>query len=238
MNGYRIASIMLMLIGLACSALGCIMGITPFLMDVRQADGTIAQTGTGIVVGLLFQIPAGLLVVLALLLGWVFRPKQHSSAVMSARIDQLCEIALRSYLDWIGALQRSHIHEALGTSSSTTQMIRTRTLALLTVLDPFRKRVVLQFLYDLHLISGPHALDLSGADLRGADLRDIDLRGANLSGVDLRGASLDQAALGGANISNALLDREQFDRLLPLASLSQIGPVSHRTSNGEHHAYP
>jgi hypothetical protein len=238
MNGYRIASIMLMLIGLACSALGCIMGITPFLMDVRLPDGTIAQTGTGFLVGLMFQIPAGLLVVLALLLWWVFRPKQHTSAVMSARIDQLCEIALRSYLDWIGALQRSHIHEALGANNSTAQLIRTRTLALLTVLDPFRKRVVLQFLYDLRLISGPHALDLSGADIRDADLSGIDLRGANLSGVDLRGASLDQAALGGANLSNALLDREQFTQLLPLAPLTQGGPVSNRPSNGEHHAYP
>ena len=54
------------------------------------------------------------------------------------------------------------------------------------MLNPRRKRVLLQFLYKLDLIrKGTVFVDLTRANLSSADLRDIELSDADHSGVNL-----------------------------------------------------
>jgi hypothetical protein len=94
---------------------------------------------------------------------------------------------------------------------------RAQSLAALEVLNPGRKRVLLQFLYELGLIKyGEVFVDLARANLSDADLRDIKLSGADLSGVnlssaDLTGANLIDTKLSSADLRRAIVTQEQLD---------------------------
>jgi hypothetical protein len=129
------------------------------------------------------------------------------------------EQALRSYLDTIGELlaeeklQLPH-HEPPGDDKNNGKTVvegartvaRAQTLTVLQALDGDRKRkrILVQFLYEAHLIirSEP-VISLIGADLRGADLKETYLRGADLYKTDLRGADLWMADLRGATVCEA-----------------------------------
>jgi uncharacterized protein YjbI with pentapeptide repeats len=65
--------------------------------------------------------------------------------------------------------------------SDVRVLARSQTLTVLQGLGPDRKRSLLRFLYESHLIDNDNPIvRLAGADLRGADLKGADLRGANL----------------------------------------------------------
>jgi hypothetical protein len=83
-------------------------------------------------------------------------------------------------------------------AQDTRTVARAQTLTVLQALDPKRKRIVVQFLYEAELIYREPTVRLSGADLRGADLRETRLRGADLWRADLREATLREADLRGA----------------------------------------
>ena len=105
------------------------------------------------------------------------------------------------------------------------ELARARTLGVLDVLDPDRKRIVLLFLRETSLLSSYEdtIVDLSGADLTDAYLRGArlvntnlgvqefltphdertDLSGADLSGAILLGANLKGANLKGADLKGA-----------------------------------
>lgn len=105
------------------------------------------------------------------------------------------------------------------------ELARVRTLAVLDILDPEGKRIVVLFLRETGLISSydDTIVDLSGANLRNANLRDArlvntslgaqgfltphsertDLSGADLSGAIMFGANLKGAILEGADLSGA-----------------------------------
>jgi len=107
------------------------------------------------------------------------------------------------------------------------ELARARTLGVLHILDPDRKRIVITFLRETSLLSsyGDTIVDLSGADLRQANLREArlvntslgaqgfltphmertDLSGADLSGAIMLGADLQGAILKGADLSKALV---------------------------------
>jgi len=108
------------------------------------------------------------------------------------------------------------------------QLARVQTLTALRRLDGSRRRTIVEFLYEAHLIGylyraaeddpleeKPAIIDLSGADLSGADLGGIDLahadlrrtnlNRANLSYADLYRVRLYEADLRGANLGNANL---------------------------------
>jgi uncharacterized protein YjbI with pentapeptide repeats len=104
-------------------------------------------------------------------------------------------------------LTDKELHSAREGDSLST-VARARTLTVLGRLDPSRKRIVLQFLYESRLIHNDrtvlHESDLilekqyqivnaHGIDLSGADLRFANPIGANLSGADLRDADLSDA---------------------------------------------
>jgi len=87
-------------------------------------------------------------------------------------------------------------------------LARARTLTVLPSLDGFRKRSVVEFLYESGLITKEHSvLDLQGADLSGANLDGSDLRWANLDGAVLSGTKLSEAYLSGADLSETNLIR-------------------------------
>jgi hypothetical protein len=88
-------------------------------------------------------------------------------------------------------------------AQDTRTVARAQTLTVLQALDPKRKRIVVQFLYEAELIYREPIVRLSGADLRGADLRETHLRGADLWRVDLRGADLWRADLREATLCEA-----------------------------------
>jgi uncharacterized protein YjbI with pentapeptide repeats len=105
---------------------------------------------------------------------------------------------------------------------------RAQTLAVLEGLDPDRKRILLQFLYESNLIKVDKAIislvganlkwaNLQGAKLQGAFLKEAILKGANLQGADLQGAGLERAELErawlqGANLRGTKgLTQEQLD---------------------------
>jgi uncharacterized protein YjbI with pentapeptide repeats len=125
------------------------------------------------------------------------------------------ETTLSAYLDGLTNLL---LDKKLGSPEATydaSVVARAKTMIVLQRLnDPQRKSMVVQFLYDAHLITGKQPrVSLDGVDLSGVDLSSVDLKGANLSGAhlnmallrstDLRGAILSGADLHGANMKGS-----------------------------------
>ena len=116
--------------------------------------------------------------------------------------------SLQAYLDGMSQLLTDKdrpLHRAqLGDSLST--VARARTLTVLSRLDGDRKRSVLQFLYESHLIERRHNIvSLQQADLSGTNLSEAFLDEANLYKADLSRANLEGAILSGAILSGAIL---------------------------------
>jgi hypothetical protein len=134
---------------------------------------------------------------------------RRAEAEHALSVDTQREQALQSYLDEMTALILDRRLQSEPKDEVRT-IARTHTLTLLRRLDPERKGIVLQFLYDSNLILKSMVIWMASADLRDADLREAYLRNANLSnanleGADLRGAFLSFSNLSAANLSNANL---------------------------------
>ncbi len=149
-----------------------------------------------------------------------FSYRQTLSASRLAE-DQQREDAFQDYIDKISELLLKEKLGDLARKSRLTpgyeearQIAQARTLAILPRLDRERKRSVLQFLYEVHLIN---LFDWSSADLTeaalnettfiGANLSGAKLNGADLTGTDLSGVNLSEADLGGANLAGTNLHR-------------------------------
>jgi uncharacterized protein YjbI with pentapeptide repeats len=118
--------------------------------------------------------------------------------------------ALREYLDqmsrWLTD-KDTPLSEAQS-DDNLRVVARARTLTVLPRLDSWRKRSVLQFLYEAKLINREHpVVSLEGADLSHAALSKMNLSEVDLSGSMLLGAQLDEATLKNANLSRANLSR-------------------------------
>ena len=114
------------------------------------------------------------------------------------------------YIDNIQDLLLNHSLLKSKPTDDVAILARARTLTALQGLDPDRKYLLIQFLYEAHLIGfvdstgKPHdeIIDLFYADLSFAELSLAELRGANLEGVSLRNAILAFADLRGANLEH------------------------------------
>ena len=131
---------------------------------------------------------------------------QHKNDLQFAQ-NQQQQAILEMYLDRMSDLI---LNKSLNDPKIAVEMrvlVRTRTLIALSILDPGRKVILIQFLYEAHLIDakGP-IIDLSGADLRYITLDLAHLDGVDLSGVDMSGANLNRAFLDNANLSNTNLN--------------------------------
>ena len=123
------------------------------------------------------------------------------------------EAVLQAYLGQMSeSLLANHLRQS-DPGDEIRALARAQTLTALSRLDTTRKRNLLRFLYESHLIStdgGSRIISLNRADVRGVDLREaglseVDLSGADLREADLRGANLSGADLDGANLSGANL---------------------------------
>ncbi len=133
---------------------------------------------------------------------------------------------MQRYLDRMTAfILDSKFHDRVA-GERLRNLARAHTLTTLSRLEPRRKGVAVQFLYEAGLIGGDHSApsdpliplrhanlravqlahanlgwaQIVAADLTDADLRGAFLSGANLGGVDLIDADLSDATLTGANL--------------------------------------
>jgi hypothetical protein len=116
--------------------------------------------------------------------------------------------ALQTYLDQMGQLlldrDKQLLHPKEG--EDARKLARAWTLTVLPRLDGFRKRSVVQFLYESGLITKNRAvIDLTGAHLATVNLTDAHLRYADLSGAYMARANLTDAKLSEANLGDAIL---------------------------------
>src|SRR5215469_7798936 len=127
--------------------------------------------------------------------------QQRDTALALAK-DQQREATLNTYLDRMSELLLTqNVHDP-----KVKELARARTVTALRSLDPFRKGVLVQFLYESGLISNDHpVVDLNGADLSNADLSRTTLSNAHLSGAYLSGANLSGADLSNADLAHAFL---------------------------------
>ena len=127
--------------------------------------------------------------------------------------DNQREKALQDYIDKMSELLLGGKLRDSAEEDEIRQIAQARTLTVLLRLDGGRKRSVLQFLYETHLID---LLLWSDADLSEAALSGINLSGANLSKANLSGTYL-----GGANLSGAKFSGAKFSgAFLPVADLA------------------
>lgn len=182
-------------------------------------------------------------------LGGVFTAQMVSIALDDRRTQEsrqleaqrTREAALQNYFEQVGTfLIEQPLHRARP-GDDLSAVVRAQTLTVLEGLDPERKRILLQFLYEAGLIHKDkpvislvlanlseanlgrvalHRANLSGATLKGADLKQASMLDAHLQGANLKGTNLYGANLQGANLQRAYL-REAYLReaLLPGANL-------------------
>ena len=152
-------------------------------------------------------------------LGAVWYTAQQGKVSDRENTDNQREAALQAYIDKMSELLlKEHLGCELTSKGKLTpeeeearKIARVRTLTVLPRLDANRKRSVLQFLYESHLIDkDKRIIDLHGADFGGANLNGANLDGAGLNGADLNGAGLNGADLEGANLSGADLKEVDF----------------------------
>jgi uncharacterized protein YjbI with pentapeptide repeats len=119
--------------------------------------------------------------------------------------DQDEENTLAAYLDGLTTLLLDDRLGSQGAPYDASVVARAKTMIVLRRLDdPQRKSMVVQFLYEAHLITGKQPrVSLAGADLSDVDLSNIDLKNINLSGAHLNKALLLNTNLSGATLSYA-----------------------------------
>jgi uncharacterized protein YjbI with pentapeptide repeats len=178
-----------------------------------------------------------------ILFGWwqgQLAQQQHDADQRQA-LDQQRATILQTYIDNIQELLLNH--NLLGDSpmpkndadnvkiQEVQELARSRTLTALRGLDPERKGLLVQFIYDARLIGfldnknklhdpviGLYKADISRANLSGAILNDAILLGANLSDANLSDADFSRAdlrsvSLSDANLSDANLTQQQLDQV-------------------------
>jgi uncharacterized protein YjbI with pentapeptide repeats len=154
-----------------------------------------------------------LIIPLVLAVGALLFNRANSRTEQKIALDNRRETALQAYIDKMSELL---LHEKLRNSAEEDEVrkiARVRTLRVLPGLDNERKRNVIQFLHESHLINKDDPIiDLHEADLREACLDDAELKGANLSGAKLMEANLEQAKLMEANLEQAKLMRADLSR--------------------------
>lgn len=188
----------------------------------------------------LLILPVSLIVGVWYLNSQTSQQQQQSIASQSVEQQQVAEMAVeqtqQETLDRYIEEVVTSIEGGLLTSNANAQqrdIARARTLLTLRSLDPERKALLVQFIYESGLISTTNTIvplnraDLNGLDLRTAYLPQANLQetllantefvGATLEGVDLSISDLNGAGLGDAFLFQANLSRAE----LKSADLSQ-----------------
>ena len=137
--------------------------------------------------------------------------------------DQQQQTDLNTYIDHMSdLLLTDKLHDCKMSRDEVRRVARARTLIVLTRLNPERKRFVVQFLFETHLIdkkssANPtyplvtldfadlNTVDLSGLYLGDADLFDIDINNANLNNAYMVGVDISKSLLNGSTLINTKL---------------------------------
>lgn len=167
---------------------------------------TIRAKNTGFETKTLWDWMELLIIPLFLAAGAFFLNRSERNSERQIATDRQQEAALQSFLDRISTLL---LDKKLPSSKNKAvrNVARIQTLAVLRVLDPRRRRLIVQFLHEANLINQSKCIiDLSGADLEGVDFGAVHLNGVNLSGAFLEFADLHFAQLGNADLSGASLN--------------------------------
>jgi uncharacterized protein YjbI with pentapeptide repeats len=165
-------------------------------------------------------------------LGGVFTAQMVSIALEDQRTQEardleaqrVREAALQNYFEEVGELLIEKPLRRASPGDNLSTVVRAQTLSVLEGLDPERKRILLQFLYESGLIyERKLVVSLVAANLNEVSLFKANLKGVNLSRANLSKANLSHADLNGANLSDANLS----DANLSKASLSEanLGPI-------------
>lgn len=128
--------------------------------------------------------------------------KQQQETAQAIAQDQFEETVLQRYFDQMARLLlREQLRQA-EPNSEVAMIARARTIAVLPRLNGIRKGIILQFLYESHLINtGKRIINLQGANLQQANLKELNLAKAEL--IEVR---LDEAVLTNANLTQACLN--------------------------------
>jgi hypothetical protein len=140
-------------------------------------------------------------------LGGVFTAQMVSIALDVRRTQEARELeaqraheaALQNYFEQVGTLLIEQPLRRASPGDNLSTVVRAQSLAVLEGLDPDRKRILLQFLYESGLIHRDKpVVSLVSANLEKADLRKANLEKAHLRKAHLIGADLTRADLRGA----------------------------------------
>jgi hypothetical protein len=131
-------------------------------------------------------------------LGGVFTAQMVSIALDDRRSQEARELeaqrahetALQNYFEQVGKLLIEQPLRRASPGDNLSTVVRAQTLAVLEGLDPDRKRILLEFLYESELISK----DKTVVSLASANLSRVNLFEANLNGANLDRANLSEAA--------------------------------------------
>lgn len=149
---------------------------------------------------------------------WYTARQSHDLQITA---DNQRETALQAYIDKMTVYKTTETMFAETDEGKRTRIAaRARTLALLPSLDANRKRILLQFLYELDLISirdearhpNNPIIKLNFADLSGANLARLNLKKADLAQSNLSGANLRDAILIKANLQDTILDNADLSK--------------------------
>ena len=144
--------------------------------------------------------------------------RQQRARELESTEQRAQDEALQTYLDQMGQLlldKDTPLRQSKEGDDVRT-LARAWTLTVLPRLDGFRKRSVVQFLYESGLITKDHVvIDLTGAHLAAVNLTSVNLKEANLHGAYMARANLTDARLSEADLGDAKL----FGANLSLAKL-------------------
>ncbi len=134
-----------------------------------------------------------------------FNSSQHETDMQIAAAQQQEEV-LVTYQKDISDLLLTYKLRTSKEGEEVREVARTRTLIALRQLDPDRKGLLIQFLYEAHLIDiKSPIISLSHADISGANLSGIRLSTVRLSHEDRQVITQDVFSLSHADLSEANL---------------------------------
>jgi uncharacterized protein YjbI with pentapeptide repeats len=137
---------------------------------------------------------------------------QRAAIEQEIATDNQRQITLEAYFDRMTELLLANKLRESSEGDEVRSIARTRTLTVLRELDGKRRGQVLQFLYELNLISGNKPIvDMHFANLSELDLPHAKLENISLPEADLRKSNLYFAKLSGANFCLADLDEVNLD---------------------------
>jgi len=128
----------------------------------------------------------------------------NSSTERQIALDKQREDLLQAYLDRMSELLLKEKLRSSAVDAEVRNVVRVRTITILSQLDARRIGYVFAFLREARLMSttpNDSIVSLKNANLEKINFSQADLKEANLSGTDLKEANLSQAGLSEANLS-------------------------------------